>query len=1070
MTHPADEAVLRRMVGIDTFARGRQYASNGSVLYAQWDPDGGRVFGQVRGHARRPYSALAILGSSASGALRSFEGTCTCPVGKNCKHSVALALTRRPVVEPTWRQRLTGVRPARPADSYAEVALQVDWVEQLGSTPRVELRPVLRGRSGGWIRTGISWSTLYLHDHAAWGRAALPPRHLRLLHEVAALHATDPATRFAGLPAAIDMCAVASRRVWDLLGEAVDFGMPLVPAGKRAAAVLLHRDAADLTLDLSRADGAVALQPALVVNDQTTDVNRAALIGSPAHGVAWCEEGNRPVLHLARLAGEVDDGVRELIDGEPIHIPEPELEEFFASYYPALRRRVRLTSRTGSVELPETQPPGLTLTVEHQNARQVSLRWEWAYRVGSSVRTEPLWPNSVDADREPDVETALLAPVLTIMAPLESAHEAYGSVRRLAPAATLRDAATIEFVTTLLPRLEQLPGLAVETLGEPVDYRPVDGPTQIDFTDTTRADTSDWFDLTVTVTVGGHELPYELLFVALATGQRQLILPDGRYLDLDRPELHELAKVISEARELHDAPPRTIRVNRFQASVWEELDALGEVSGPATHWRDTVRALTDTSRLDDVAPPAELCAQLRPYQRDGLRWLAFLYRHGLGGVLADDMGLGKTVQTLAAICHVKHRDPDAAPFLIVAPTSVMSNWRLEAQRFTPDLRTVVISETFSRRGVELAEIADNVDVVVTSYNLFRLEFDDYAAISWSGLVLDEAQAAKNHPSRNYACAKQLSAPVKLAITGTPMENNLAELWALLSITAPGLFPSLRRFEEHFRRPIERDRDADAMARLRQRIRPLMLRRTKDEVAADLPDKQEQVLEVELSARHRRAYQTLLNRERHKVLGLLDDMQGNRFEILRSLTLLRQASLDMSLVDPAAANIPPTKVDVLADLLDEITADGHRTLVFSQFTGFLASVRNRLDANGVEYCYLDGSTRNRASVIADFKTGTAPVFLISLKAGGVGLNLVEADYCVILDPWWNPATEAQAVDRTHRIGQTRKVMVYRLIAKDTIEEKVAALKDRKAALFHDVLDGGTFASARLTADDIRAMLA
>jgi SNF2 family DNA or RNA helicase len=359
--------------------------------------------------------------------------------------------------------------------------------------------------------------------------------------------------------------------------------------------------------------------------------------------------------------------------------------------------------------------------------------------------------------------------------------------------------------------------------------------------------------------------------------------------------------------------------------------------------------------------------------------------------------------------------------------------------------------------------------VVTSYNLFRLEFDSYAALDWSGLVLDEAQSAKNHMSRNYACAKELRAPFKLAITGTPMENNLAELWALLSITSPGLFPTLRRFEEHFRRPIERGRNAETLARLRQRIRPVMLRRTKEEVAADLPEKQEQVLEVELSQRHRRAYQTLLNRERHKVLGLLDDLDGNRFEILRSLTLLRQASLDMSLVSPAGGAIPPTKVDVLAELLDGIVADGHRVLVFSQFTGFLASVRNRLDANGIDYCYLDGSTRNRASVIAAFKQGSAPVFLISLKAGGVGLNLTEADYCIILDPWWNPATEAQAVDRTHRIGQVNKVLVYRLIAKDTIEEKVAALKDRKAALFRDVLDGGSFASARLTAADIRTML-
>ena len=230
-----------------------------------------------------------------------------------------------------------------------------------------------------------------------------------------------------------------------------------------------------------------------------------------------------------------------------------------------------------------------------------------------------------------------------------------------------------------------------------------------------------------------------------------------------------------------------------------------------------------------------------------------------------------------------------------------------------------------------------------------------------------------------------------------------------------------------------------------------------------------MLEVELNPRHRRAYLALLHRERQKVLGLLDDLDGNRFEILRSLTLLRQASLDIGLVDPSATGIASTKLDVLVDLIETIAADGHRTLVFSQFTRFLQAARARLDEAGLGYCYLDGSTRDRASVIAQFKSGTAPVFLISLKAGGVGLNLTEADYCVLLDPWWNPATEAQAIDRTHRIGQRNNVMVYRMIAKETIEQKVAALKDRKAALFADVLGNGDFAASRLTSADIRAML-
>jgi SNF2 family DNA or RNA helicase len=302
-----------------------------------------------------------------------------------------------------------------------------------------------------------------------------------------------------------------------------------------------------------------------------------------------------------------------------------------------------------------------------------------------------------------------------------------------------------------------------------------------------------------------------------------------------------------------------------------------------------------------------------------------------------------------------------------------------------------------------------------------------------------------------------------------MENNLMELWSLLSITAPGLFSSPVRFEKSYRNPIERNHDVELLGRLRRRVKPLMLRRSKDEVVRDLPAKQEQVLELPLNPKHRKVYATHLQRERQKVLGLLGDLEKNRFEIFRSLTLLRQASLDAALIDPKYAGIPSTKLDHLADQLGEIADDGHRVLVFSQFTRFLDAARARAEAAGLDYCYLDGKTKNRAATIEAFKTGTAPVFFISLKAGGFGLNLTEADYCILLDPWWNPATEAQAVDRVHRIGQSKQVMVYRLVAQETIEEKVMALKAAKSALFDSVMDGGEFSTGGLSADDIRGML-
>jgi SNF2 family DNA or RNA helicase len=409
------------------------------------------------------------------------------------------------------------------------------------------------------------------------------------------------------------------------------------------------------------------------------------------------------------------------------------------------------------------------------------------------------------------------------------------------------------------------------------------------------------------------------------------------------------------------------------------------------------------------------------------------------------------------------------PVLVVAPTSVLPTWLAEAARFAPSLRVVALGETTKRRGGTIAQAIAGADLVVTTYAVFRIDAEAFRESAWSALVLDEAQFVKNHQSQVYQCARLLPARTKLAITGTPMENNLMELWALLSIVAPGLFPRPAAFAEHFRRPIESGSAPERLDTLRRRIRPVMLRRTKDAVASELPPKQEQVIEVALSPKHRRIYDRVLAHERQRLLGLLDDAQRNRIAILRSLTRMRRLCLDPVLDDPAHAGIGSAKVDALLELITPVLAEGHQALVFSQFTGFLATVRARLDAEGIGYAYLDGRTRKREEVIASFRSGERPVFLVSLKAGGFGLTLTEADYVFLLDPWWNPATEAQAIDRTHRIGQDKHVFVYRMVATDTIEDKVLALQERKRELFARVVDEGALASGVLSAEDIRGLL-
>jgi SNF2 family DNA or RNA helicase len=379
----------------------------------------------------------------------------------------------------------------------------------------------------------------------------------------------------------------------------------------------------------------------------------------------------------------------------------------------------------------------------------------------------------------------------------------------------------------------------------------------------------------------------------------------------------------------------------------------------------------------------------------------------------------------------------------------------------------VVDRTSAKRAEPLTEVRARSDIVVTSYTLLRLDEDEYGALPWGAVIFDEAQFVKNRTAATYRSARRLRARVKFAVTGTPMENNLMDLWSMLSIATPGLFPSPDTFTDTYRTPIEAGGAPDVLARLRRRVRPVLMRRTKEEVATELPPKQEQVLSIPLSAGHRRLYDRHLAAVRKQVLGLVGDLDHNRIAVLASLTRLRQLSLSPALVE---AGQPPVsaKIDALVEMLGDMIAEGHRALVFSQFTSFLALVKARLDAEHISYVYLDGRTRNREQRINSFKNGTDPVFLISLKAGGFGLNLTEADYVFVLDPWWNPAVENQAIDRAHRIGQESTVMVYRLVSEDTIEEKVVALQERKRALFDSVVGEASSLAAPLSAEDIRGL--
>ena len=870
-------------------------------------------------------------------------------------------------------------------------------------------------------------------------------------------------------------------------------------------------------------------------------------------------------LALIPLVEPLDAASESLISAGTVHIPAAERATFQKEYLPALSRSIPSLTPDPALALPRVKPPHLVLEIsfDEQVRHDAQLSWRWEYPLNpfaedsaeeASAQEASTQNPAADSDvyslpvfgypgeeggevRDERFEARVLRSVRAILA----AHPALSGLEER----RIEGWETRELLSAILPKLRRVSAVQVRFNGTPPEF--VEATDALIEITVSEGNSRDWFGLGIAVKVNNWTVPFAQIFEALDRGADRILLGNGTYFSLRRPEFKTLRTLIAEARELDDAGGE-LRINRHQAGLFSELESLAASVHTTARWDAQVRSLLElvegledadksteesteenpekgiekasdkgtqdspalqktsrkkTSRqiIPSCPVPTGLQATLRPYQVEGFQWLSFLYEQRLGGILADDMGLGKTVQALALLAHAieEHRAASEraaergenvepfAPFLVVAPTSVITNWAAEAERFLPEAKVVTITETTAGK-TPIAERVAGAHLVLTSYTLLRMDEDTYASYAarlgsgegpgtpgWGALLLDEAQFVKNTGTRAWSIARAMPARTKIAMTGTPIENNLMELWALLAIVADGLFPSARAFRDLYARPAESGEDpahaAATAARLRRRIRPLMLRRTKELVAAELPAKNDTRVNLPLAPGHRRIYDTHLQRERQKVLGLLEDMDKNRFTIFQSLTLLRRLALDAALIDSEAyAGVSSVKRDYLVQQLPGLLEKGHRVLVFSQFTGYLKSISARLAEEGIGHLYLDGSTRNRAEVIEAFTSGQEPVFLISLKAGGFGLNLTEADHVFIMDPWWNPAAEQQAVDRIHRIGQDKEVHVYRLVAEGTIEEKVMQLKESKAALFDAVVGEGEFASAAVTAEDVRELFA
>jgi superfamily II DNA or RNA helicase len=572
----------------------------------------------------------------------------------------------------------------------------------------------------------------------------------------------------------------------------------------------------------------------------------------------------------------------------------------------------------------------------------------------------------------------------------------------------------------------------------------------------------DWFELTATIDFGGVVAELPALLEALASGSRSVTLADGSLGILPESFAAQMEPFTALAQK-HEG---RLRYGRIQLAL---LDAL-LASQPRSQVDEAFERLRDElargERPEAADEPEGFQGTLRHYQREGLGWLAFLERMGLGGCLADDMGLGKTIQVLAMLLRrqaeiraagIAHR-----PSLVVVPKSLVFNWIDEARRFAPALR--VLNHTGNARSADTATLGEH-DIVVTTYGTLRRDVLAHRQTEFDYVILDEAQSIKNAVSQAAKACRLLRSRHRLALTGTPVENHIGELWSIFEFLNPGQLGSAGRLRKFL---ADGRGSAEVVARA---VRPYLLRRTKTQVLSDLPEKTEQTLYVELGSKQRAAYDELRDHYRQELAGRIGRLGigRSRIAVLEALLRLRQTACHPGLVDPQRVDEPSAKVEVLLEQLAEVIDEGHKALVFSQFTSFLAIVRRRLDARGTVYEYLDGRTTDRQARVARFQEDPdCRLFLVSLKAGGQGLNLTAADYIYILDPWWNPAVEAQAVDRAHRIGQTRRVFAYRLIARETVEEKIVALQDRKRELAESIVRADESVIGSLTAEDVEIL--
>ncbi|MDR3708874.1 MAG: SNF2-related protein [Capsulimonadaceae bacterium] len=809
-------------------------------------------------------------------------------------------------------------------------------------------------------------------------------------------------------------------------------------------------------LVVGETDGDLTMMPEIVVEGKAIRADNghiAMMIESPL----WMMIGD-VVTRVDTSRMDVED----IFDTAGITIPSDERNDFIANYLAPLAERVPLSGDSLHWEILETAATPRLYLSQNEDAVQLELRfaygeYELTYTpnaTGRGVRRKAGTNELVQIVRQPEREAEAYAGLLE------------QGLRRGQKPGELALRARTNVIEFLMHGIPALAAAGYEVYGE-------------ELIKSARVNRSrphislnvgsgiDWFDVKLSVDFDGVKASLKEIRNAIRHKVKYVKLTDGTYGQLPEDWLEQYRRLFV----LGEVGEESVKLRTTQALLLDELLAADD---PARYDEAISGALSRLRSFDHVEPvdvPEGLCADLRPYQKAGYDWLHFLRQYGFGGCLADDMGLGKTVQALAFLLWLKHHPADAEeakrPALVVVPRSLVVNWQREANRFAPELKVLINAD--STRVRDIRKLAGN-DVVLTTYGTMLRDIGHLSKVRFRYAILDEAQVIKNPAALISKAARMIKADHRLTLTGTPIENSTLDLWSQFDFLNPGLLGTLEQFKSEYAGSIERAQDPAAAAALRKLVFPFILRRTKDQVAPELPPRTERLIVADMDTEQREMYDKYRNHYRAQLLGLIDEggMNKARMKVLEGLLRLRQIANHPKLVEHDTT-VGSVKLEGLIETLSTLQEEGHKVLVFSQFVQMLRLIKAELDAAGLAYEYLTGQTKDRQSVVDRFQTdASVPFLLISLRAGGVGLNLTAADYVMHVDPWWNPAVEMQASDRTHRIGQDKPVFVYKFIVRDTVEDKVLLLQDRKRQLVTQVIASDTGFFKSLTRDDVNVL--